>query len=175
MRNAICFIYVFIFMLLIFYSSHGLSRTFLFSCWCIAYMGWTFCNHLRNRGAWILRNLWGSCVLSYSSCNVQDSRDKSWVRLGLPPTVLWSTRLLLRTRWFSWLCSWSCSCYRRRCCDNQQQGWCNHSLNSRWNATVASQHEDWTSHPSYPMTTPFGFSLSLVAHHLRHRRVTEFT
>ena len=30
MRNAICFIYVFIFMLLIFYSSHGLSRTFLF-------------------------------------------------------------------------------------------------------------------------------------------------
>lgn len=42
MRNAICFIYVFIFMLLIFYSSHGLSRTFLFSCWCIAYMGWTF-------------------------------------------------------------------------------------------------------------------------------------
>lgn len=25
------------------------------------------------------------------------------------------------------------------------------------------------------MTTPFGFSLSLVAHHLRHRRVTEFT
>ena len=51
MRNAICFIYVFIFMLLIFYSSHGLSRTFLFSCWCIAYMGWTFCNHLRNRGA----------------------------------------------------------------------------------------------------------------------------